>query len=174
MVRTAALVVALATYAIIADVSYHDAARVRAIAHIPRTTQQVTWLENWEFSNYLAAGLGASAIGWAMCWVPAGPGRFGRWGRPVSRLGTIGAWAGATAFSIGFGTWQWIDSKSGAFERDHFEQLWLMGGALGGTAGTAIGCGLGVVALAAGPRPSRSAIGQTPSGHADSSRSEGD
>lgn len=148
MVRTAALGIALATYAIIADVSYHDAARVRATIHYASNSQQVTWLENWEYTNYLAAGLGAAAVGWALCWAPAGPERFNRWGRPVARLGTIGAWVGGTALSIGFGTWQWVDSERGGFERDHFEQLWLMGGALGGIAGTAIGCGLGTVALA--------------------------
>ncbi len=159
MVRTAALGIALATYAIVADGSYHNAARVRATAHFARSPQQVTWLENWEFTNYLAAGLGAAAIVWAVCWVPVGPGRFARWGRPVAHLGTIGAWAGGTALSIGLGVWQLVDSKSGAFERDHFESLWLIGGVLGGIAGTAIGCGLGVVAVVGASRPSRATSG---------------
>ena len=84
-----------------------------------------------------------------------GLGGLGFWGRlsarlarPIARLGTIGAVAVGLVLAGGLGGWFLAAGEYGdGTIRYNLESLWLIGAVIGGGTGTAIGAGLGGVAL---------------------------
>ncbi len=151
--RATAYLIALVSFALIADVSSQCADRTRAGSAKQNDAQVRVAVEDWAVSSYLACGLGATAVGWAAVASASGVGRLSRLARPIARLGTCGSAVGGLALAVGLGGWFVLSGEYGDGPvRYDLESLWLIGAAFGGGAGSAIGAGLGVVALGR-PRP---------------------
>jgi hypothetical protein len=150
----AALAVLVGALAIIADVAYRCADRLRSGGRADDDIQ------DWEFGTYLGVAVGLAGAGWAAAAaVPAGR-PIGRLTRPIARYGAgAAAVCGLAAATLAAGGALAAGEGLADFweHRYELECFLLFGAALGGLGGSAVGAGLGLAAYGsrrpAGPPP---------------------